>query len=110
MLLTVPTIAQMLHLDSDIVVAVVTSCVTLIGVIINSRAVHKSTLEKTEAMNEKTIAEVQYRIGSLEKEVQKHNNVIERVYILEKDDELHNEQIKVANHRIQDLENEVHEK
>lgn len=106
MLLNATTIAQMLHLDSDIIVAVVTSGVTLLGVIINSHTLHKNTLEKTEQMNERTIAEVQYRIGSLEKEVQKHNNVIERVYELEKDDKLHEEQIKVANHRIEDLEKE----
>jgi hypothetical protein len=38
-----------------------------------------------------------YRIGQLEKKVDKHNTVIERTFILE-------EQMKVANHRIADLE------
>lgn len=45
-----------------------------------------------------------YRIQELEKKVEKHNKVIERVYQLEKADALHNEEIKVANHRITDLE------
>lgn len=45
-----------------------------------------------------------YRIQELEKKVEKHNKVIERVYQLEKADALHNEEIKVANHRIDDLE------
>lgn len=34
----------------------------------------------------------------------KHNQVIDRVYKLEKQDAVHNEEIKVANHRIEDLE------
>lgn len=40
-----------------------------------------------------------YRLEQLEKKVDKHNTVIERTYILE-------EQMKVANHRIGDLEKE----
>lgn len=38
-----------------------------------------------------------YRLSRLEEKVDKHNTVIERTYILE-------EQMKVANHRIADLE------
>lgn len=38
-----------------------------------------------------------YRIEQLERKVDKHNTVIERTYVLE-------EQVKVANHRISDLE------
>lgn len=45
-----------------------------------------------------------YRIQQLEKKVEKHNNVIERVYNLEKDEAVIKEEIKVANHRIDDLE------
>lgn len=45
-----------------------------------------------------------YRIEQLEKKVEKHNGVIERVYALEKRDAVHDEEIKVANHRIEDLE------
>lgn len=41
-----------------------------------------------------------YRIEQLEKRVNEHNNVIRRTYVLE-------EQMKVANHRISDLEEEV---
>ena len=46
----------------------------------------------------------QYRIEQLEKKVEKHNNLIERVYKLEKNEELVEERIRVANHRIDDLE------
>jgi hypothetical protein len=45
-----------------------------------------------------------YRIEQLEKKVEKHNGVIERVYALEKDKAVFHEEIKVANHRIEDLE------
>ena len=45
-----------------------------------------------------------YRIQELEKKVEKHNNVIERVYQLEKAEAVIEEEIKVANHRIDDLE------
>ena len=43
--------------------------------------------------NSKTI----YRIEQLEKKVEKHNNLVERMTLAE-------EKIKVANHRIDDLE------
>ena len=45
-----------------------------------------------------------YRIEQLEKKVDKHNNLIERTYRLEDNAELLEEKIKVANHRIDDLE------
>ena len=45
-----------------------------------------------------------YRIEQLEKKVEKHNQVIERVYKLERQEAVIEEEIKVANHRIEDLE------
>lgn len=45
-----------------------------------------------------------YRIEQLEKKVEKHNKVIDRVYELEKRDEVEKEEIKVINHRVSDLE------
>lgn len=45
-----------------------------------------------------------YRIAQLEAKVEKHNKVIERVYALEKHEAVVDEEIKVANHRIGDLE------
>ena len=45
-----------------------------------------------------------YRIQELEKKVEKHNNLINRVYELEKHEAVVDEEIKVANHRIEDLE------
>lgn len=48
-----------------------------------------------------------YRIEQLEMKVEKHNNVIERVFRLEDSDKLLDEKISVANHRISDLEEKV---
>ena len=45
-----------------------------------------------------------YRITELEKKVEKHNQVIDRVYKLEQADAVEEEEIKVINHRISDLE------
>ena len=45
-----------------------------------------------------------YRIEQLEKKVEKHNNLVERMYKVEEKAELQEEKIKVANHRIDDLE------
>lgn len=48
----------------------------------------------------------QYRIEQLEKKVQAHNNLITRTYQLEQDFAVLDEKVKVANHRIDDLEKE----
>ncbi|MCM1364399.1 MAG: hemolysin XhlA family protein [Ruminococcus sp.] len=47
-----------------------------------------------------------YRIEQLEKKVEKHNSVIDRTYKLEERMELHEEKLKVVNHRIDDLEHQ----
>ena len=45
-----------------------------------------------------------YRIEQLEKKVDKHNGVIDRTYKLEEKEAVVSEQLKVINHRINDLE------
>lgn len=45
-----------------------------------------------------------YRIEQLEKKVDKHNNLIERTFQIEQDIAVMQNDIKVANHRIDDLE------
>lgn len=54
----------------------------------------------------KTEALISYKLDELTKRVDKHNNVIERTYKLEELTAVQEEQIKVANHRIEDLERE----
>lgn len=50
-----------------------------------------------------------YRIEQLEKKVEKHNNFITRTYKLEQEFAVMDEKVKVANHRIDDLEDLEHE-
>lgn len=77
-----------------IIAALITAAVTLIVCIITNHA-----------QQEKTRALLEYKIEELTKQVEKHNKVIDRVYMLERHEEVIDEKIKVANHRIDDLEN-----
>lgn len=47
-----------------------------------------------------------YRLEQLEKKVDKHNTVIDRTYKLEESQAVMQEQLRVVNHRIGDLEKE----
>lgn len=77
-------------MSAEIIVAIITGICTLAGVVIT-----------VWVGNSKTI----YRIEQLEKKQDKHNSLIERVYLLEKHEAVVDEEIRVANHRIKDLEN-----
>lgn len=54
--------------------------------------------------NRRSAALIAYRLEQLEGKVAKHNGVIERTYRLEEQTVLLEEKMKVANHRIDDLE------
>jgi len=75
------------------IVAIAVAAISLVGNLVGSFLAHK-----------KSTAIIIYRIDELEKKVQKHNNLIERTFQLEKRCEVLEEKIKVANHRIEDLE------
>lgn len=62
------------------------------------------TLVGAYLANRKSAALVAYRLEQLEHKVNKHNNLVERTYALEKRMAVTDESIKVANHRIADLE------
>lgn len=83
-----------------IIAACVSAAAAIIVCIINNNANHKKLLAELE----KRDALQAYRIEQLEKKVDKHNQVIDRVYKLEQRDAVVEEEIKVANHRIADLE------
>ena len=72
---------------------VIVGLVTLIGTIVGTFGGILTTAKLSN-----------YRIEQLEKKVDKHNNLIERVYKLEQEEAVINEKIAVANHRIDDLE------
>lgn len=54
--------------------------------------------------NRKTSALMEYKIDQLTKKVDLHNNAIARLYEVERILGIDEEKIKVANHRIDDLE------
>lgn len=76
-----------------IAASLISAGITLIVCIVNNKA-----------QQDKTRALMEYRLDELTKEVNKHNNLVERTYHLEERMSVHEEQIKVANHRIDDLE------
>ncbi len=71
-------------MDTTVIVALVSLIGTALGSLAGILTANKLT---------------NYRIAQLEKKVDEHNSVIKRTFILE-------EQMKVANHRIGDLEKE----
>lgn len=62
------------------------------------------TLAGTYFANRKSSALIAYRLELLEKKADKHNSVVERTFKLEEQTAVIEEKIKVANHRIEDLE------
>lgn len=62
------------------------------------------TLVGSYLANRKSTALIAYRLEQLEQKVSKHNNLVERTYALEENVALMDERVRVANHRIADLE------
>lgn len=69
----------------SIVVAIITGVLTLVGVLIS---------------NSKSQAVMETKVIELTREVREHNNFAKRMPVVE-------EQLKVVNHRISDLEDEI---
>lgn len=69
-------------MPTEIIVAAITGCITLAGVLVS---------------NSRSQAVTETRLEELTREVREHNNFARRIPVVE-------EQIKVANHRIADLE------
>ena len=77
-----------------VISAIITGVVAIIVCLLNSH--YQATATRNL---------IEYKIEELTKRVDKHNNVVERMYHLEESQAVMQEQIKVANHRIEDLEN-----
>lgn len=76
-------------MSESILVALITGGLSLLGVYLSNR---------------KSAVLIEYRLQELEKKQDKHNKVIERTYALEDRANILEEKMKVANHRIDDLE------
>ena len=82
------------------VTAIIAGASTVLGAIISGVV----ALVVSGKQHDKTIALVEYRLTQLETKVDKHNNLVERMYEAEENIRVTEERIKVANHRIDDLE------
>ena len=74
-------------MTESIIVALVTGSITLIGTVISNMLNHSKTI---------------YRISQLEAKVEKHNNLVERMYICEG-------QLRLLEEKQRDTENDVTE-
>ena len=79
-------------MSDTVIVAILSFLGTLIGAYIANR---------------KAAALMAYRVEQLEKKQDRNNNLIERMYHAEEQLSVHDEKIKVANHRIDDLEKDA---
>ena len=61
------------------------------------------TVLTTLSSNKKTTALLEYRLSQLEEKVNKHNNVIERTYKLEKNESVIEERLKVVEREIKEI-------
>ena len=89
-------------MNATVVAALISGVTTLIVCMINNHIQMRETNKK----HDETINLINYKLEELTKRVDKHNNVIERTYKLEEKTAIHDEQIRVANHRITDLESD----
>lgn len=80
-------------MSEAIIVALITGSLSLLGVIISNLA----TARKNESTIRTSQAVTETKIEELTREVRAHNNFAQRMPVVE-------EQIKVINHRISDLE------
>ena len=79
----------------SIIVSVITGIITIITVIINTKASNREIQHKLETQQ----AVFETKLDSLTSEVREHNNFARRMPVVE-------EQIKVINHRLEGLEHE----
>jgi hypothetical protein len=84
-------------MSEAVVVALITGVFALIGSVIGSFATKNKVVDdiKTEVTKNQAVTDV--KIDELTREVREHNNFAKRMPVVE-------EQIKVINHRISDLE------
>ena len=86
-------------MSESIIVAIITGGLSLIGVIVSNNRTAQSMDKSMDAKLDKQQAVTETKLEELTREVRAHNNFAQRVPVLE-------EQIKVVNHRIADLEKE----
>ena len=84
-------------MSDAVIVAIISGAFSLIVGIVSALIAAKSAGNEVQKKLEIAQAVTDTKIDELTREVRKHNNFAERIPVIE-------EQIKVANHRIDDLE------
>lgn len=85
---------------ATVVAALISGAAAIVVSVVNANSNHKKLLTELEKRDELQA----YRIEQLEKKQDKHNALMERTFVLEKKADVFDEKIKVANHRLDDLE------
>lgn len=91
----------------EILIAIIGLFITIvvnIATIAYFAGVLKSNQEHQKEMINLLRKEFKEQLGRVEREQSKHNNLVERTFVNERDISVLKEQVKVENHRIQDLE------
>ena len=98
-------------MSEAIIVALITGAAAVVANLIIARQSNKDLYAKLDKQSELSDARMQGEIDvikadirTLSNRVEAHNKMIERTYALERRVDVQEEQIKVANHRIGDLE------
>ena len=78
----------------------ITGVVAILVCMINNYCQSK----KADEQHQTTVALIEYKLDQLTDKVEKHNNAVERLYIVERKLDVDEEKLKVINRQIDDLE------
>jgi hypothetical protein len=98
-------------MSEAIIVALITGAAAVVAYLIIARQSNRDLYAKLDKQSEVSDAKIQGEIDvikadirTLSNRVEQHNKLVERTYALESRADVQDEQIRVANHRISDLE------
>jgi uncharacterized protein involved in exopolysaccharide biosynthesis len=85
---------------TEVITGLISAAAAIIVCVINNAKQQKAAKQQHDT----TIALIEYKLDQLDKRVTVHNNVVSRLYEVERKLGIDEERINVANHRIDDLE------
>lgn len=85
---------------TEIITALISAAAAILVCMISNARQQKVA----EKQHNTTVALIEYKLDQLDKRVSVHNNVVSRLYEVERKLGIDEERINVANHRIDDLE------
>ena len=98
-------------MSEGVLAAIISGAISLIGIVVTVVVSNRKMMDELDKRSEVKDTELKGEIAVIKTEIQelrksqdKHNQMIERMYDAEKEIAKVQEQMKVANHRIDDLE------